>query len=203
MRAARRAARAAAAAEVTRVGFAPIVRVDEERREIELCATSEAVDTHGTIFSYEASRDAFDRWAGNVREMHDRKAVGRGAAGLHYRDVDRPARHLWHGSLDGERQYREDLCGRLEQCADVGRHHPAGAAEHLRGQRCDAWRAGDAAPAAPSGILALSDVDSLLATMYLQAAGDPDYLIMNPLDNIKLAESGFRPPQAAGLQPRR
>src|SRR5260370_2236692 len=41
-------------------------------------------------------------------------------------------------------------------------------------------------PAAPSGILALSDVDGLLATMYLQAAGDPDYLIMNPLDNIKL-----------------
>ena len=54
--------------------------VDEERREIELCATSEAVDTYGTIFSYEASRDAFDRWAGNVREMHERKAVGRRVA---------------------------------------------------------------------------------------------------------------------------
>lgn len=51
--------------------------VDEERREIEVCATSEAVDAHGTIFGYEASRDAFSRWAGNVREMHERKAVGR------------------------------------------------------------------------------------------------------------------------------
>jgi hypothetical protein len=43
-----------------------------------------------------------------------------------------------------------------------------------------------AQPAAANGILALSDVDNLLATMYLQAAGDPDYLVMNPLDNIKL-----------------
>ena len=54
--------------------------VDEERREIEVCATSEAVDAHGTIFDYEASRDAFSRWAGNVREMHERKAVGRKVA---------------------------------------------------------------------------------------------------------------------------
>jgi hypothetical protein len=35
-------------------------------------------------------------------------------------------------------------------------------------------------------VLALSDIDDLLAAMYVQAAGDPDYLIMNPLDNIKL-----------------
>ncbi|HEV2236042.1 MAG TPA: hypothetical protein VGR57_05205 [Ktedonobacterales bacterium] len=62
---------------VTRIGYAPIVRVDEERREIELCATSEALDTYGTIFAYEASRDAFARWQGNVREMHERRAVGR------------------------------------------------------------------------------------------------------------------------------
>ena len=61
---------------VRRVGYAPIVRVDAERREIELCATSEAVDAHGTIFDYAASKDAFTRWIGNVREMHDRKAVG-------------------------------------------------------------------------------------------------------------------------------
>ncbi len=65
---------------VTRVGFAPIVRVDTARREIELCATSEAVDAHGTVFAYAASRDAFARWAGNVREMHERKAVGRRVA---------------------------------------------------------------------------------------------------------------------------
>ncbi|MGH2515951.1 MAG: hypothetical protein ACRDHP_09885, partial [Ktedonobacterales bacterium] len=41
---------------VTRVGFAPIVRVDAARREIELCATSEALDSHGTVFDYRASK---------------------------------------------------------------------------------------------------------------------------------------------------
>lgn len=50
--------------------------VDEEKREIELCATSEAIDSYGTSFSYEASKAAFERWIGNVREMHERKAVG-------------------------------------------------------------------------------------------------------------------------------
>lgn len=62
---------------VARVGYAPITRVDAERREIELCATSEALDAHGTIFDYAASKDAFTRWEGNVREMHERRAVGR------------------------------------------------------------------------------------------------------------------------------
>jgi hypothetical protein len=37
-----------------------------------------------------------------------------------------------------------------------------------------------------AGKLALSDIDNLLASMYLQAAGDPDYLVMNPLDNVRL-----------------
>lgn len=65
-------------ASLARIGFAPIVRVDASRREIELCATSEAVDSHGTIFDYDASKEAFTRWVGNVREMHQRQAVGRG-----------------------------------------------------------------------------------------------------------------------------
>lgn len=43
-----------------------------------------------------------------------------------------------------------------------------------------------AQPAASDGKLALSDLDNLLAGMYLQAAGDPDYLVMNPLDNVRL-----------------
>ena len=43
-----------------------------------------------------------------------------------------------------------------------------------------------AQPAAANGQLALSDIDNLLAGMYLQAAGDPDYIIMNPLDNVRL-----------------
>jgi hypothetical protein len=41
-------------------------------------------------------------------------------------------------------------------------------------------------PAAANGQLALSDIDNLLTAMYMQAAGDPDYIVMNPLDNIRL-----------------
>ncbi len=43
-----------------------------------------------------------------------------------------------------------------------------------------------AQPADPTGKLALADIDNLLAGMYLQAAGDPDYIVMNPLDNVRL-----------------
>ncbi len=43
-----------------------------------------------------------------------------------------------------------------------------------------------AQPADASGKLALADIDNLLAGMYLQAAGDPDYIVMNPLDNVRL-----------------
>ena len=41
-------------------------------------------------------------------------------------------------------------------------------------------------PAAATGLLALSDIDNLLSAMYLQAAGGPDYIVMNPLDNVRL-----------------
>jgi hypothetical protein len=43
-----------------------------------------------------------------------------------------------------------------------------------------------AQPAAANGQLALSDIDNLLASMYMQAAGDPDCLVMNPLDSVRL-----------------
>ena len=43
-----------------------------------------------------------------------------------------------------------------------------------------------ASPAGTDGKLQLSDIDNLLASMYLQATGDPDYIIMNPLDNVRL-----------------
>jgi len=75
--------------ELFRVTLPDAIRVvDEEKREIEVCATSEAVDGHGTVFDYAASKDAFGRWAGNVREMHERKAVGRRVA-VRYDDETR------------------------------------------------------------------------------------------------------------------
>ncbi len=101
---------AQAAPTVARVGYAPITRVDAERREIELCATSEALDAHGTIFDYAASKAAFTRWLGNVREMHERRAVGRRVA-VRCDDesrrvfvrlrISRGAQDTWEKVLDG------------------------------------------------------------------------------------------------------
>jgi hypothetical protein len=96
--------------QVTRVGFASVSRVEAARRELELCATSEALDQHGTIFDYAASKDAFTRWMGNVREMHERVAVGRRMA-VRFEDesrrifvtirISRGAEATWEKVLDG------------------------------------------------------------------------------------------------------
>lgn len=93
--------------------YAPITRIDDKKWEVEGVATSEAVDSYGTIFSYEASKKAFQRWierTANVREMHDRKAVGKGI-GVYFDDenkqvivrsrVSRGARDTWEKILDG------------------------------------------------------------------------------------------------------
>jgi len=57
--------------------IAPIVRIDRAKRMVEAIATSEAVDSFHTRFSYAASVDAFKRAFGNVREMHQLIAAGR------------------------------------------------------------------------------------------------------------------------------
>ena len=95
---------------IARVGYAPIVRVDVPTREIELCATSEAVDSYGTVFDYGASKAAFTRWHGNVREMHANNAVGRRVAVRCDDDarkvyvrvrISAGARDTWEKVLDG------------------------------------------------------------------------------------------------------
>lgn len=61
--------------------YVPITRIDQQKWEVEGIATSEAIDSYGTIFSYAASKNAFQRWierTANVREMHTRSAVGKG-----------------------------------------------------------------------------------------------------------------------------
>lgn len=93
--------------------YAPIVRVNKEKREVEGVATSETVDSFGTIFSYEASKKAFRKWmekTPNVREMHERKAAGKGilvrfddaARQIHVRTfVSRGAQDTWLKVEDG------------------------------------------------------------------------------------------------------
>lgn len=61
--------------------YAPITRIDKSKWEVDCVATSEELDSFGTIFSYEGSKKAFQQWmerTANVREMHDKIAAGKG-----------------------------------------------------------------------------------------------------------------------------
>ncbi len=51
----------------------PIVRSDDKKWIVYGRATVEEPDKHGTIFSYEGAKGAFERWVGNIREQHDPK----------------------------------------------------------------------------------------------------------------------------------
>ncbi len=57
--------------------YAPITRIDPKEWLIEGQATDDNIDSYGTIFDYESSKKAFEKWRGNVREMHKNEAVGR------------------------------------------------------------------------------------------------------------------------------
>ncbi|HUY77704.1 MAG TPA: 2'-5' RNA ligase family protein, partial [Ktedonobacterales bacterium] len=57
--------------------YAPIMRRDDAKWEVEGVLTDEGIDTYGTIFDYDSAKRAVERWQGNVREMHQLKAVGR------------------------------------------------------------------------------------------------------------------------------
>jgi hypothetical protein len=55
----------------------PFAKVDESRRTVSGFATLDNVDQHGDIVTAEASRQAFARFRGNLREMHAPVAVGK------------------------------------------------------------------------------------------------------------------------------
>ena len=55
----------------------PIAKVDKERRIVSGFATLDNIDQHGDIVSAEASTKAFERFRGNIREMHQPLAVGK------------------------------------------------------------------------------------------------------------------------------
>jgi hypothetical protein len=90
--------------------FIPIMRVDQERRMIEGQATVEDLDKYETVFSYEASKRAFEAWEGNIREMHGNVAVGR-ALEVEFDDdnklivvrcfISKGAEPTWQKILDG------------------------------------------------------------------------------------------------------
>jgi len=88
----------------------PIVKVDKEKREIVGIATSEVLDSQGEVLEYDGSKKAFGEWVGNIREMHQPKAVGRGV-GVSFDDakkrivvrarVSKGAPDTWEKVLDG------------------------------------------------------------------------------------------------------
>lgn len=55
----------------------PITKIDEDQRMVYGFATVEELDSHGDIITYEASKKAFSDWIGNIREMHEEKAIGK------------------------------------------------------------------------------------------------------------------------------
>ncbi len=57
--------------------FIPIAKVNRDQRTVGGWATTEKVDKQDEIVDYEASKKAFDDWHGNIREMHEPKAVGK------------------------------------------------------------------------------------------------------------------------------
>jgi len=91
--------------------YLPILRVDREKREVIARATAEVKDGYGTVFGFDGSVDAFNRWRKNVREMHDpTKAVGRALTVTSVPDekaidvilrVSKGAEDTWQKVLDG------------------------------------------------------------------------------------------------------
>lgn len=91
--------------------YLPILRYDREKREVIVRATAEVLDGYGTVFDFNGSKEAFGKWRGNIREMHDpHKAVGRAikidpvpedkAIDVILR-VSRGAEDTWQKVLDG------------------------------------------------------------------------------------------------------
>jgi len=55
----------------------PINKIDVERRIVHGFATLDNLDKQGDVVPADASLRAFERFRGNIREMHDKKAVGK------------------------------------------------------------------------------------------------------------------------------
>lgn len=101
----------------------PIVKVDQERREVWGYGTTEALDVQNEIVDYEASKRAFTEWTtkinqatqgkslGNVREMHGPKAVGKLIAWK----PDDERRGIWVGAKISESSDGEDAWKKVNE----------------------------------------------------------------------------------------
>ena len=55
----------------------PIDMIKREQRIVVGIATADNIDKSGDIVDFEASKEAFANWGGNIREMHAPIAVGK------------------------------------------------------------------------------------------------------------------------------
>jgi len=55
----------------------PITKVDKEKRLVSGFASLDNVDRHGDVVTADANKKAFERFRGNIREMHGPSAVGK------------------------------------------------------------------------------------------------------------------------------
>jgi hypothetical protein len=87
-----------------------ITKVDKDKRLVRGVATAEVLDAHGQIVDYETAKAVFTDWVGNIREMHQPKAVGKRTA-VEFDDekkqiilesyISKGAQDTWEKVLDG------------------------------------------------------------------------------------------------------
>ena len=103
--------------------YAPITRIDADKREVEGVLSDEQIDTYGTIFDYDAMKGAVERWIGNIREQHDiSKAVGKRVSAV-FDDAARQIILRSRVSLGAEDTWQKVLDGTLSgYSVGVGRY---------------------------------------------------------------------------------
>lgn len=101
----------------------PFAKIDKARREVWGCATSETLDQQGERVSYDASKEAFLKWAddfnkatggeslGNIREMHGSTVVGKAIAVV----PNDKKRHVWLGVKLSESQDGQNAWTKIQE----------------------------------------------------------------------------------------
>ena len=98
----------------------PITKIDKEKRLIRGVATAEILDSQGEVLSYEGSKKAFEEWRGNVREMHQPKAVGKSVE-IEFDDTARSIAVISHISLGAQDTWEKILDSTLEDYSVGGK----------------------------------------------------------------------------------
>jgi hypothetical protein len=75
----------------------PLTKVDEERRTVSGFATLDNLDRQNDIVTPEASLSAFSKFRGNIREMHQPKAIGKMVAFKEDRYFDPESKKFYQG----------------------------------------------------------------------------------------------------------